>query len=326
MKKKYLLFFPFTWLIFSACVEKANKEIVSQRYVHKYGYDVSKEEWQTELHPGQILTTLRDGKTIVEPYEDGILHGQKTETYPHSQTIHFLEQYERGRLVKRITYNIRGIPEQEALFKTNTHIVITHWYPSGTPKLKEEYKEDLLVNGQYFNLSNEADSRIDQGRGEKMIRNQNGDILAKERFDNYQLIYTETYYPNNMPHRIIPYKNGSIHGEKKEFAMTGEPVYVENYSLGKKHGPSTYYQSGYKYLESFYINGLKEGMERYYIDGEIIAEETEYQGGAKHGPSIVYCDGSAKTVWYFENQKVSKSTYEKLIHRHDLIMSAQQNN
>jgi antitoxin component YwqK of YwqJK toxin-antitoxin module len=321
MKKRYAIFFPLIALTLLSCGDGNNKQVISQRYVHKYGYDVSREEWKAEAYPGHVLTTLRDGKTITEAYEDGLLHGSKTETYPHSQTIQTLEHYERGNLAKRITYNIRGVPQKEELFKGENHVIITTWYPNGTPKSTEEFRDEILINGQYLNASNETDSRIENGTGERTIRNQSGDILSKEVFNNYLLTYVETYYPNNTPHTTASYENNLLNGERKEFAMTGEPISVENYYKGLRHGLSTYYQNGYKYSEVPYAHGLKNGIERHYIDGEILVEETEFHDSIKQGASILYCDGSAKTTWYFENQIVSRSKYEQMMERHELIMT-----
>jgi antitoxin component YwqK of YwqJK toxin-antitoxin module len=323
MKKSHFIVFPLIALTLMSCSDSEKKQIISQRYVHKYGYDVSKEEWKAEVYPGHVLTTLRDGKTITEPYEDGLLHGSKTETYPHSQTIQTLEQYERGNLVKRVSYNIRGVPQKEEMYRAENHVLVTTWYPNGTPKSNEEFRDNILISGQYLNTSNETDSRIENGTGERTVRNQSGDVLAKEVFNNYLLTYVETYYPNNTPHTTTSYENNLLHGEKKEFAMTGEPLSAEFYYKGLKHGLATYYQNGYKYAEVPYVHGLKNGVERHYIDGDIVVEETEYHDGIKQGSSILYCDGSAKTTWYFENQIVSRSKYEQLMDRHEFIMSMQ---
>jgi hypothetical protein len=46
---------------------------VSQRYVHKYGYDVSEQEWETREKNGQIITTTADGVTTSATYKKGVL-------------------------------------------------------------------------------------------------------------------------------------------------------------------------------------------------------------------------------------------------------------
>lgn len=324
MKRKQYLALGLVSLLIAGCGGDSNqKNVISQRYIHKYGYDVSRDEWNKEVHPGQVLTMLRDGKTIVSTYEDGVLHGPSTQSHAHSQTVETLEHYERGKLVKRITFSLRGVPQKEEMFISPSHIMVTSWYPSGTPKYKEEIKDGELISGQYFTTANETDSRIENGTGERTLRNQNGDILSKEVFNNYAITYIETYYPNNIPHTTTSYDNGTIHGEQKVFTMTGEPKSVENYYYGNKHGLCIYYQNGYKYREINYVHGIKEGMERHLIDGDIIVEETLYREGIKHGPSIVYYDQSAKTSYYFLDEKVSKSKYEALKAREELLIGMQ---
>lgn len=324
MKRKQELALSLVCLALYGCGgDSDQKNVISQRYIHKYGYDVSRTEWDKEVHPGQVLTMLRDGKSIAATYEDGVLHGPKTQTHAHSQTTETLEQYERGKLVKRVTYSLRGVPQKEEVFLSPSHILITSWYPSGTPKYKEEIKDGILVNGQYFNTANETDTRIDNGTGEKTLRNQNGDILSKEVYNNYAVTYVETYYPNNIPHTSTSYDNGTIHGEQRIYTINGEPNSVENFFYGNRHGLCTYYQNGYKFKEVNYTHGLKDGVERHYIDGEMVVEETLYQEGIKHGPSIVYYDNAAKTTWYFLDEKVSKNKYDQLVARENMIMSMQ---
>lgn len=322
MNKSVLIFLGAATLL-TSCKSKSDEGVVSQRYIHKYGYDVSKEEWDVQRYPGQVLTTFRNGKTITETYEDTFLHGEKTVSFEHSQTVQTKEIYQKGILTKRTTFNIRGVPEQETVFKTPSHLLITNWYTTGSPKAKEEYRDGKLINGQYYSLGNETDSCITNGNGEKTVRNTAGDLLSKEVYTNYKIAYIETYHPNNTPSTITSYNDDKIHGEIKKYALSGEPLSIENYRNGKKHGICTYYQNGYKYQETTYTEGRKDGIEKFYIDGETLSEETEYKAGNKHGPSIVFCDGTARTFWYFNNQKVSKSTFDQYEEREVMISSIQ---
>jgi antitoxin component YwqK of YwqJK toxin-antitoxin module len=309
--------------IFTSCQKQSQDDVISKRYRHKYEYDIPENEWFEKKCPGQILTTFRNGKTISESYEDSFLHGERTVSFERSQTVQIREMYKKGILTKRTTYNVKGIPEQETIFKSPTHLLTTNWYASGSPKSKEEYKEDKLINGQYFSLENQTDSCITNGNGEKTIRNGEGDVLSKEVYTNSAIAYIETYHPNRTPHTVKSFDNGYLHGESKEFAISGEPLMIENFKHGKKHGICTYYQNGYKYQESTYSEGLKDGIEKFYIDGETLMEETDYKLGLKHGPSITIYDGSASTNWYFNNQKVSKATFDQYEERDMMITSIQ---
>ncbi len=299
--------------------ERNSKDVISQRYIHKYGYDVPREEWETQNIPGQLLTTKKGGVSIATSFEDGELHGSKTETYPHSQTVRLEEQYHRGTLKSRTEYSIRGIKQKEEVYLAPEHIVTITWYPNGTPKSREETSYGQLISGQYYTASNELDSRIENGSGEKISRNQNGDILSKEIYNLGEVTYLETYYPNNSPHTATSFQKGQIHGDKKIFSMSGEPLAVEKWQHGKLNGLATYYQNGYKYREVPYVHGQKMGTERQYLDGEVLIEETLWENDVKHGPSIVYYDGIARTSWYFEGNKVTRHKFEVLSDRNAYI-------
>lgn len=289
-----------------------NENIVSKRYIHKYGYDVSKDEWDGANYPGQVITTLRNGVTVTSSYEDGILHGPTTYTFPHSHTTESLNIYEKGTLVKKVTYDIRGIPQKEELFLSPSHLKTTKWYQKGTPLSVEEHHNNELLEGEYYNEKNETTSRVVNGSGIRIVRDQHENIASKETIENGLPILKETFHPHGIPHIILPLSGGKIHGEKKVFAPTGEPVSVETYKLNALHGPATYYQNGCRYLEMNYQDGLKHGKERHFVDGETVVEETEWIEGQKHGPSVVFFDGMSQTRFYYNNQIVSKEKYQEL--------------
>ena len=299
--------------------KKGKKDVVTQRYIHKYGYDVSKDEWNTNQYPGQIVTTLKNGVTIASAYEDGVLHGQTTYTYPHSQTLESLHMYEQGNLVKKISYDIKGIPQKEEIYLTPTHVKTKFWYNTGTPMCVEERLDNNLIEGEYFTMKNETESYVRDGMGTKTIRTQDGNLFARESVESGIIVARESFHPNGSPHIVFGYKNGYIDGEKRVFGPTGDPILLETYTMGRLHGICTYFQNGYKYLETPYQNGRKEGIERQYIDGETLVEETEYHEGQKHGPSTFYCDGISKTEWFYNNELVSKNKFEELSEREKMI-------
>lgn len=316
--KMIWFFLPLFPLILAGCHNSnQNKDdhVVSERYIHKYGYDVSKKEWETASYPGQVITTLRNGIMVTASYEDGVLHGSTTHTFPHSQTIESLNLYENGSLVKKTSYNIRGIPYQEETFLSPSHVKISRWYATGTPLSVEEYHNTELLEGEYYNKHNKIEYRVSKGSGIRVARDQHEHIVVKETIKNGHPILRETFHPHGIPHMIIPLSGKNIHGEKKVFAPSGEPISSESYSQNVLNGPATYFQNGCRYLELSYQNGLKHGIERHYVDGETIVEETTWCEGQKHGPSTVYFDGMSKTNWFYNNASVSKERYRELLKR-----------
>ncbi|MEX0962101.1 MAG: hypothetical protein WDZ28_04505 [Simkaniaceae bacterium] len=292
-----------------------SQEVVSQRFIHKYGYDVSQEEWQGNHYPGQVITTMRNGVTITSTYEDGILHGSTTYTYPHSETLESLNIFEGGVLVRKVNYDVKGLPEKEELFFGPDHVKVTCWYKSGPPRCIEEYLDDELIEGDYFTLHNESESRVTKGYGERIIRDSDGWLWGKEIIDEGHIALRESFHPNGTLHSSIPFAGGTIHGEKRVFGSTGEPVSIETYQNGYLSGPASYFQNGVKYLELSFKEGRKNGVERYYIDGSKLVEECNWSDGLRHGLSIVYLDGMTKKEWYFANERVTKSKFDELIDR-----------
>ena len=296
-----------------------NDDIISQRYIHKYGYDLSKKEWQSADYPGKVVTMLRNGVTRSSSYENGVLHGPTTYTFPHSHTLESLNIYEWGNLVKTLTYDIRGIPQKEHIFLSPAHVKITHWYKGGSPLCTEEYYNSELFEGEYYNERNEVESRINKGSGIRIIRNENEQITTKETIENGYPILRETFHPHGMPHIVIPLSGGKIHGIKKVFSQSGDPISKETYYQDILHGPATYFQNGCRYLEVNYSHGLKHGLERHFIDGHTLLEETEWVEGYKHGPSTFIADGTSTTRFYYNHIPVTKERYRELCEQEENI-------
>jgi antitoxin component YwqK of YwqJK toxin-antitoxin module len=93
---------------------------------------------------------------------------------------------------------------------------------------------------------------------------------------------------------------------KRTYTENGNVDYITTYEDGivieKKN--FTYYESGELEKETYYINGLKDGVETtYYTDGNIFIVK-EYKAGMINGESIVYY--SSGQVKYHDNYKNDK--------------------
>lgn len=301
-------------VLLAGCCCKDNQEsnVVSTRYVHKYGYAVSKNEFEDRKYPGQVITVLKNGVTITSTYENGLLHGPSTHTFPHSQTVETYFLYNEGALVKEIAYDISGMPVREEVQLSPTRFVSTKWYNDGTPLSIEEYAGKELVDAQYFTRQNEVEARIQKGKGTRVVRDIKGVLVSREEFDKGYLTQRETFYPNGTPESVAYYSMGVLNGEKKSFSENGEPLAVREYVNGKLHGKTTFYKNGARLVEVYYLDGLKNGLEIHYIDGAVVAQEILWENDHKHGPSKYYVDGVAQVEYYYDGSLVSERKWNEL--------------
>lgn len=160
-----------TLLLLTSCRQTSDNQVVSQRFVHKYGYAVTKEEWNEKNYPGQVITHLKNGVTITSTYENGVMHGPCTYTFPNSEVISAYELYNNGVKVKEIHYRENGMPKKEKIALSPTRYSETMWYSEGSPMSIEEFASDELTDGQYFTAKNELEAKIEKGNGVRIKRN-----------------------------------------------------------------------------------------------------------------------------------------------------------
>jgi antitoxin component YwqK of YwqJK toxin-antitoxin module len=313
MKNKVFALLCLSGLALCGCDNKNQDDnVVSQHYIHKYGYAVSQEEWEAKNYPGQAITHLNSGVTVTTTYENGIKHGPMTCTFPHSQTVEFYSLYNQGNKVKEISYDIAGMPVEEWIQLSPTRFSITMWYKEGSPMLVEEFVGEELLEGQYFSVNNEPESKVEKGSGLRMRRDRNGTLLAKESISEGYATKIETFYPNGVPESIALCFRNQLQGEKRTFSQTGEPLAIEDWINGELNGKAKYFKNGNRYLEITYLHGEKNGVERHFIDGEIVSQEIPWVRNQKHGEAVFYADGKPESHWFYEGQHVSKRKFDEL--------------
>lgn len=323
MKSKlYLILGSLGIVLLGSCNDDddSKDQIVSQRFVHKYGYAVAKEEWSAQKYPGQVITTLKNGVTITSSFENGKLHGPYTRTWPHSQTLQTYTLYSDGEPVKEVRYDNKGMPLSEIVQLSPTRQTQTLWYNDGTPLSIEEYANEELLEGQYFSMNNELEARVEKGVGKRIKRDANGYLLSQEDIKAGSVIKEETFYGNGMPESICQYKDGKLQGERKIFAENGEPLAIEHYSEGLLNGNVLVFLNGAKSRFIPFVQGYKQGKEIHYRDGNSISQEILWDKDRRHGPTIYFIDGIAHTQWYFEGDKVTHSKYEELCKRDEAVV------
>lgn len=324
MKRSYLATATALAFLCSSCQRTDSLDgIISQKFVHKYGFHLSEEEWAERAEDGQVITKLADGVTICQTYENGELHGPTTHSFPHQEAVEKQLIYDQGILLKETHYSKDGIPAKEELYEFDERRVITLWDHKGVPLSIEEYDGELLVEGTYFTQEHELEARVEQGFGERVQRDREGTLLTRDRIENGILTERMTYYPNGQLQTISHYHDYQLHGIQKKFSNIGRPLMEATWNHGVLDGVKTTYRNGLKLTEVPYAQGQKHGTERHFDDlGNLIAE-IPWRNDKKHGCSKNYGEESIDLQWFFDGHSVSASRFDQLQTREDLIAEFQ---
>ncbi len=313
--KKFLFSLPFAvGIILAGCGnDNGSNQVISKRFIHKYGYAVSQSEWESHHYPGQVITSLRNGVTITATYENGILHGPCTHTHPHSQTVQNYYLYNFGELKKEVEYDSLGMPIQEKAQLSPHRFCVTKWYGDGSPMSVEDFADDELLDGKYYTLNNEMESQVERGIGPRIRRDQHGTLLSKDHFDSGYMTQREGFFACGAPESMSHYTLNKRNGERQAFTDKGESLAVEEWVDDQLHGKATYFNNGKRQMDVFFISGARNGIETHYIDGEAIEQEIHWVFDKRHGPTKFYVgDNLAKTEWYYDGKLVTKKHFDEL--------------
>lgn len=312
MNKNIYLLIACASILTTSCSNKKDDNVITQRCIHKYGYEISEEEWESGKYPCTVTTFLRTGVSVVANYEGGVLHGPSTHTYPHSPTIEALYLYENNKLMKETLYDLKGIPISEFTQLSPTRYSQTIWFTDGSPQSIEEYVGDELLEGQYFNLQNETESRVEKGTGLRLRRDREGVVLSRDILENGYMTKRESFYPSGNPEGISYYQRNKLHGEQKTFSPKGEPLSSAEWISGQLHGKCTFYKNGERYLELSYLNDQKNGLESHYQEGRIV-QQTLWENNKRHGETVFHLqDGKKHSEYYYDGKKVSYEKFKEL--------------
>ena len=312
--KYCLLSLPLLALGVTACTQQpcCNDYVVEEKYVHRYGVEVPPQDWSQQGRHGQVVTTLTNGVVVAKNYEGGVLQGDTTYSFPHSEVVQKIETYNQNTLVKETTNYSSGTSMKEVRLTSPNSQEVSWWYENGTPRANETFADGRMMRADYYNYSYQIESKIDDGQGQRIMRDPYGLQLSTDEFKDGILLTSTTYHPNGAPKESIPFNGtGIVHGVKKTYMPAGEPKTVEEWVGNKKHGVTTIYQNGEKVAEVPYENGKKNGIERRYRAGETIVEEVSWRNDIQDGSVVSYVGGKTITNWFYQGRAVTKLAYDK---------------
>ena len=306
--------------LLSACSSgDTSNTVVSQKYVHKYGFDVSESEWEAREKEGQIVSILKNGEKVTNSYENGILHGTTTYSFPNSSIIEKLQVFNQGELLKEVVNDVNGIPISEEVYEFDDRKITTIWDEKGSPLSIEEYDGELLVEGKYFTANHEMEGQVEAGFGERYVRDRSGLLLSRDLIENGAVSTRTTYHGNGQIHTISHYHDYQLHGEQRKFASNGQPLMDLNWNHGVLDGMKIVYRNGNKVSEIPYINGQRHGMEYHYDDIGSLTANIEWKNDKKHGCSKFFSNQTAENEWFYKGAVVSQEKFEVLNSREEMI-------
>lgn len=199
--------------------------------------------------------------------------------------LHFGVSYSQ---VKRIDTFYRG--GQGMKDTTITYVKDSCFWIPKYCKLNEN-----LPNGEYYIFMN--------------------DTLSYKAFYNFgqkdsNWIY---YHPNGYIFRIVPYRNGKIHGVEKVYEKDGNLLTESNYLFGKLNGQSIFFSKSKIRAISIYEEDTIQKSETYFTNGKLKSVKN-FKNGKSHGMDIEYYEnGKISQIEYYElGKRVRFIVYDKL--------------
>ena len=310
--KRFVFVLPLALALSGCGREEFHDDFVKESYIHQYGVTISKSEWESRGSSGAVISTDKTGITSTKNFKHGVLEGESTFSFPHTDVIARREFYNGGQIVK-LTENFRnGMPKIEREALGDGRSVVTTWYETGIPASVEHLDNGQLIKGEYYNIQHELQSKVDGGEGQRHRFDAFGALIAMDTFSEGQRTASIEYHPNGAPKAITPYANGKISGQRKTFFPGGEPKAIEQWIEGQQAGITITFQNGEKQSEVPYQNSRKHGVEKRFRDNDLVAEEVTWVHGKRHGPTRIYVGSSRKTDWYFQDRLVTKAAYQEL--------------
>lgn len=194
--------------------------------------------------------------------EDGKRHGTWQKYYPDSKQLRYEGKFNHGKEVGEFRFyceDCKDKPNAVIRYTKNSHIADATYFDKkgktvGYGKMENQKRIGKWV---FFHPGTEK-------------------IMSEENYSDGALHgLTVTYYPNGNKTEEIEYRQGEQHGVHNYYSETGVRIKELLYQDGKLHGPALYSDAhGQTTIEGAYKNGKKDGLWKYYENGEVVLEET----------------------------------------------------
>ena len=187
-----------------------------------------------------------------------------------------------------------GLP---AIFKSQKnfqkHGLYKTWYHDGRVKSEEDYADNKLLTGIYYDKSGTVLGEIKQGTGVRIVFGSSAerceDVCGTTHYvdglkHGTEILYRD--YAKRLKFSEAQYKKGKLHGIKTSWMSSGEKNSEEHYKDGLQHGKSIYWhKNGQVQSTAEYTGGQRTGVSAMFYENGVKAEETSKKVHKRWYPS-----------------------------------------
>lgn len=239
-----------------------------------------------------------EGHLIAEiPYKKGAIDGISISYYPSGQIqkeVPYLNSMEEG--VAFEYYPSGKLKIKQSYMKGKKKGPSSRYFESGHIASNEEYTDDRLLQGMYYNPKQEVIASVRDGRGAQVIYEEDFPLFLIETHQGYPEGLVRKFNSNEELISTYYLKNGRKQGEEIEYYLPSE-------TSQKELCPKLSIQ-----WDQDMVHGI---VKSWYPTGQLQSQR-EYCRNEKLGPSCAwYKNGSLMLVEEYENGKLIKGAYYK---------------
>lgn len=208
------------------------------------------------------LSALQAQEAINQLDANGKRHGVWKKYYPGTKQLRYEGAFDHGKEVGVFKYYCSECGEAPALVKTFN-------------------KDNDLADVQYFTIKgklvSEGKMRGKNRMGEWVYYHKKGNsVMTREQYENGKLQGVKTtYYPDGQVTEELHFEKGLMQGDNLYYSPEGVLLKKLQYTNDQLHGPAEYYDAqGNVVIRGQYKAGKKDGIWRYYQNGQVTKEET----------------------------------------------------
>lgn len=225
-------------------------------------------------------------------YEKGVLCGNSVYYHPEG-TIWKIVPFKAGKIdgVSQIFLKNGELFQTSTFVDGKIHGSSMRYWPGQKIAIEEEFKDDRLLFGNYYDSAGNQISQIRDGNGFKAFFGRTSLVELHEFRHGVAEGEVKIFDKNQKLHRVYFVKNNQKHGEDLEY-------YEESHL---KQIP--------KLLVTWY-EGKIQGISKTWYDNGVQESSREMSQNAKNGMSIAwYRDGSLMLLEEYQNDKLLKGEY-----------------